>query len=256
MKASKCATKEAAFHDDVVSQGGRAENRYYAYESMTDVLACQDRFLGDISGKSVLDFGCGTGWLTIDLLKKGAEVFSIDISGKSIERTIERVKQFDLGDMHQAAVMDCLSLDFADNTFDVIAGNGILHHLPDIDLAIQEIKRVLKPNGYAVFYEPLGHNPLINLYRRLTPSSRTDDEHPLKAKELKHMTKEFTECKFCFFGLFDVLSKIFSIFKKPRLEQKVSSLLKKIDRLILGQETDKVTFINKMSWIVVIKLVN
>ena len=70
------------------------------------------------------------------------------------------------------------------------------------------------------------------------------------------MTKEFSECKFCFFGLFDVLSKIFSIFKKPRLEQKVSSLLKKIDRLILGQETDKVTFINKMSWIVVIKLVN
>lgn len=256
MKTNQWATKEAAFHDDVVQQGGRAENRYYAYESMADVLACQNRFLGDIDGKSVLDFGCGTGWLTINLLKKGAEVFSIDISSKSIEKTVERVLEFGLCDTHQAAVMDCLSLDFADNTFDVVAGNGILHHLPDMDLAIQEIKRILKPGGYAVFYEPLGHNPLINLYRWLTPSSRTDDEHPLKAKELKRMTRAFSQWEFCFFGLFDILSKICSIFKMPRLEQKLSAFLKKIDRLILRKGTDKVTFINKMAWIVVLKLIN
>ena len=44
---------------------------------------------------------------------------------------------------------------------------------------LNEISRILKPNGKLLFIEPLGTNPLINFYRKLTPKSRSKDEHPL-----------------------------------------------------------------------------
>ena len=62
-------------------------------------------------------------------------------------------------------VMDAESMKFEDKTFDVVYGSGILHHL-NIDKAYRELARVLKPDGVAIFIEPLGHNPLINLYRK------------------------------------------------------------------------------------------
>jgi hypothetical protein len=48
----------------------------------------------------------------------------------------------------------------------------------DLSLACSEIARVLRPGGPAIFVEPLGHNPLINAYRKRTPALRTVDEHP------------------------------------------------------------------------------
>jgi hypothetical protein len=59
----------------------------------------------------------------------------------------------------------------------------------------------LKPTGTAVFLEPLAHNPLINLYRRLTPHLRTEDEHPLTMAELKGFEKLFERVDTQFFHL-------------------------------------------------------
>jgi SAM-dependent methyltransferase len=70
-------------------------------------------------------------------------------------------------------VMDAESLGFDEGSFDVVVGSGILHHL-----ALRQ-SRVLRPDGCAVFVDPLGHNIFIRLYRKLTPSMRTADEHPL-----------------------------------------------------------------------------
>jgi len=50
---------------------------------------------------------------------------------------------------------------------------------------------VLKPQSKAFFYEPMGHNFFINLYRRLTPRMRTIDEHPLLSKDIKFIQKYF-----------------------------------------------------------------
>jgi SAM-dependent methyltransferase len=63
-------------------------------------------------------------------------------------------------------------------SFDLIIGSDILHHL-DLDAAVAELRRLLAPGGDAVFVEPLVHHPLLRIGRRLTPSARTADEHPL-----------------------------------------------------------------------------
>jgi SAM-dependent methyltransferase len=85
--------------------------------------------------------------------------------------------------------MNAEELTFADDSFDFIFGTGILHHL-DLNRAYQELSRVLRPNGVALFIEPLGHNPIINAYRNRTPDARTDDEHPLLRKDL-HLAREY-----------------------------------------------------------------
>ena len=51
------------------------------------------------------------------------------------------------------------------NRFDIIYGTGILHHL-NLKACLDEIERILKPGGKFVFIEPLGTNPVINLYRK------------------------------------------------------------------------------------------
>jgi ubiquinone/menaquinone biosynthesis C-methylase UbiE len=64
--------------------------------------------------------------------------------------------------------MNAEATTFPDNSFDLICGSSILHHL-NLDKACAEIRRILRPDGGAVFIEPLGHNPLINMFRKLTP---------------------------------------------------------------------------------------
>ncbi len=87
--------------------------------------------------------------------------------------------------------MDAENLKFNDHTFDLVYGSGILHHL-SIEKAIVEIKRVLKKDGRAIFYEPLGHNIFINIFRLLTPSLRSEDEHPLLIKDLELIKRTFS----------------------------------------------------------------
>src|SRR5262249_16874140 len=90
--------------------------------------------------------------------------------------------------------------DFEDCSFDLVSGWGILHHL-DLDKGYSEIARILRPSGACVFIEPMGHNPIINAYRRLTPHLRTPDEHPLFMKDLKLARKYFGKVSTRFFNL-------------------------------------------------------
>ena len=71
------------------------------------------------------------------------------------------------------------------NYFDIIYGVGILHHL-NLNKTVKEIERLLKKNGSLIFIEPLGTNPFINLYRKLTPNSRSKDEHPLTFNDIRY----------------------------------------------------------------------
>ena len=85
---------------------------------------------------------------------------------------------------------NCEKTKFNDNSFDIIYGSGILHHL-DISLCLKEMYRLLKPGGRFLFIEPLGTNPLINFYRKLTPKSRSKDEHPLINDDFELIKKIF-----------------------------------------------------------------
>ena len=101
-------------------------------------------------------------------------------------------------------LMDANNLTFPDETFDVVYGGAILHHL-DIEMSVGHIHRVLKPGGKIIFLEPLNMNPLYKLWRKLNPKERTPDEHALVSKDFKFIRSKFTFDHY-FFDFFSVFT--------------------------------------------------
>lgn len=185
--AERRYAREQAFHDDRFEDETRSRARKY-YE----VDAGASRYRAHLdqvhTGAHVLEYGCGSGSSAFDLAARGVLVTGIDLSPVGVQRA--RADATARGVAAEFRVMNAEALELPDASFDVVCGSGILHHL-DLDRALAEVGRVLKPYGRAVFFEPLGTNPLINLYRRLTPSMRTPDEHPLVAADLAEMRRRF-----------------------------------------------------------------
>jgi SAM-dependent methyltransferase len=152
-------------------------------------------------GSKVLEYGCSDGMISISdrLVQNTAHFHGIDISDKAIERARQTCASKGLTNC-DFTVMDAENLKFSDNEFDLVFGRGILHHL-DLSKCFAEISRVLRPSGKAIFTEPLGHNPAINLFRKMTPQYRTEDEHPLVMDDLKIARGAFREVECKFFGL-------------------------------------------------------
>src|SRR3972149_739393 len=109
--------------------------------------------LGDLKHKNVLDLGCGTGWLSVILAKRGANVEAIDISTEAIKVAHEMAKINQVNDMINFKVGSVYELEYPNNYFDFVIGQAILHHLTDKNKLIPELYRILKLKGKAVFFE-------------------------------------------------------------------------------------------------------
>lgn len=119
------------------------DKRSFRY-SLQDYMHETFRF-GDFSGKRVLEIGCGAGIDSAEFARNGAIVTSTDFTERAVKSTRELLAEAGLpADVHQA---DATSLPFEDNFFDCVYSFGVLHHIPPIDDALAEIKRVLKPGG-------------------------------------------------------------------------------------------------------------
>ncbi|MCC5604044.1 class I SAM-dependent methyltransferase [Nostoc favosum] len=106
-------------------------------------------FAGNVAGLSVLDAGCGTGYLARQLCLKGASVTGIDFSPQMIEIAQFRASQNNLDiDFHLDSCTELKSL--ADEQFDMIISNYVLMDLLDLEGAIRAFNRVLKPSGIAI----------------------------------------------------------------------------------------------------------
>jgi 2-polyprenyl-3-methyl-5-hydroxy-6-metoxy-1,4-benzoquinol methylase len=133
--------------------------------------------LGDIRGKRVLDMGCGDGWYSVILAKRGADVSGYDISAAAIETARERARQNGVTQRTQFDVASAYALPYGDSTFDVVTGQSILHHLVDTGRLASELKRVMKPGATAVFCEPFAGVRWLRRVRRWVPvpSQAPDD---------------------------------------------------------------------------------
>jgi ubiquinone/menaquinone biosynthesis C-methylase UbiE len=186
----------------------------------------------NIPGKITLDYCCGTGIQSVEMAKIGATVYGIDISNVEIQTAINRVKNNNLYDRVTFKVMDAEQMDFNDNFFDVIVCTGVLHHL-DLNRAFPEISRVLKKGGLVICLEALGYNPLINLYRKLTPHLRTrwEIDHILTLKEIKQGLNYFTNVDIKYFHLLTLLA---IPLRNNKYFYKILSFLEFFDKILLS----------------------
>lgn len=111
-----------------------------------------DDLIGSVASKRVLEYGCGDGELAVRLARGGAYVSAFDSSRERIAAT-RRLAEAS-GVRLEAVEAAAERLPYADETFDLVVGRGILHLL-DVERARVELQRVLKPGGRAVFSEPV-----------------------------------------------------------------------------------------------------
>jgi SAM-dependent methyltransferase len=218
--------RERSFHNWVFSEKGRSSvGKFY---SIADVS--QSYYSECILARGahdVLEIGCGRGSVA-SFLARDVSFTAIDISDVAVQETAEVARAN--GIAGSCLLMNAEETAFADNSFDLICGTGILHHL-NLEKACAEMRRILRPDGCAVFIEPLGHNPLINMFRKLTPQIRSVDEHPLLMKDMRDVRSHFAQVDlryFCLLSLAAVPFRQWKVFPamKNTLEWADSSLFR------------------------------
>jgi ubiquinone/menaquinone biosynthesis C-methylase UbiE len=98
----------------------------------------------------VLEIGCGAGFLTAALVKRGFFVEGIDHAQTMVDLTLENARQKGIVNRINVCTGDVHELSYEDKTFDLIIALGVIPWLHDSKKALTEIKRVTKPGGYIV----------------------------------------------------------------------------------------------------------
>jgi ubiquinone/menaquinone biosynthesis C-methylase UbiE len=115
-------------------------------------LYVRDRAVGMLPRQrygGVLEVGCGTGFLILNLWLAGyvEKAFACDISAGMLEVCAESARR--LGCDLNLRMADAERLPYDDGQFDLVVGHAVLHHLPEPETALREIHRVLRPGGAA-----------------------------------------------------------------------------------------------------------
>jgi ubiquinone/menaquinone biosynthesis C-methylase UbiE len=106
--------------------------------------------LGLPPGSPVLEVGCGAGFTTLSLASRGYDVTAFDSVSTMLDLTRQAAADLGLKNQVQTALGDVHHLQFRDGEFTLVIGLGVLPWLHSPQVAIQEIRRVLKPGGYAL----------------------------------------------------------------------------------------------------------
>jgi SAM-dependent methyltransferase len=149
--------------------------------------------LGDMTGKTVVDFGCGSGENSLLLARHGGRVLGVDISESLLQLARRRMDVNGLAGRAQFVVGSAHDLPISDGSVDVVLGIAILHHL-DLMATAREVHRILKPGGFAIFQEPVRDSKVVRGIRRLIPYKAPDVspfERPLTTPELKAFAAGF-----------------------------------------------------------------
>jgi len=153
--------------------------------------------LGDITGKKLLDLGCGLGEASVYFAIKGAKVTSTDISGKMLELTKDLGKRYGVDITTHKSTAEELLLG-NEKQFDIIYAGNLFHHI-DMNEVLPRLTAILKDDGRLVSWDPIAYNPIINVYRRMAMKVRTVDEHPLKVKDIKSFENYFGKVELKYF---------------------------------------------------------
>lgn len=139
-------------------------------------------------GKSLLDVGCGTGFI-IDIAKRYFKIIrGIDITPAMLEKVDINCNSCDI----KLQIAEVEKLPFASNSFDVVTAYSVLHHLHDLKPAFKEIYRVLKSGG--LFYTDTDPNYYFwEAFHRLTPSDKYSNIINKEIYSVNYKDEEFEQ---------------------------------------------------------------
>lgn len=129
--------------------------------------------LGQITENSiVLEIGCGSGLFTEKVFEATkANIIATDLSPDLLEIARKKLP------LVKFEIQDAMNLPYGENTFDVVFGSSILHHL-EMDLALKGMLKVLKSGGKLIFAEPNMLNPQILVQKNIPAVKRAMGDSP------------------------------------------------------------------------------
>ncbi|MFL5781473.1 MAG: methyltransferase domain-containing protein [Thermoleophilaceae bacterium] len=150
----------ARYHDVAAADYDRKWGISYGAQGRAQVIRKLERALGGggMHFERALEIGAGTGYFTLNLLRAGVveSAVATDISQGMLDELSESAEE--LGVAVETACCDAERLPFDDDSFDLVFGHAVLHHLPDLGAAFSEFRRVLRPGGRIAFCgEPSRH---------------------------------------------------------------------------------------------------
>ena len=159
--------------------------------------------LGDVRGRTVLDFGCGSGENLLLLARRGAIPIGVDISESLLDLARQRLAANGLAGRARFVVGSAHDLPITANSVDIVLGIAVLHHL-DLAASAREVHRVLKPGGRAIFQEPVRNSRVLAAIRSWIPYRAPDVspfERPLTTPEIQRFTSRFQSARIRAFSL-------------------------------------------------------
>jgi SAM-dependent methyltransferase len=173
--------------DQFKAQSDVYDERYFEREERIQCVARALALFPDFdrhAARHVLDIGCGSGTAPFPLLDlvPGARVYATDISPDMVAILARRAESQGKADRIVAFVSDAERVDLAPDTFDLIVGASMVHHLLDPDRFVDRILRSLKPGGLCLFTEPFkaGHLILRHFLSELTTLPALSDGIPAR----------------------------------------------------------------------------
>lgn len=207
-----------------------ANKKYYAINrKVTDYIDAW--LLANTVGKDVCELACGNTGMVRKVAHQVKSALAADIAPLTIEQAKASARGNPDWEKIDYRVLDCEKTGLPENSFDVMIEGGALHHM-DVDAAYAEAARLLRPDGQFFCIEAIRHNPIIHLYRRLTPHLRTawEVDHILGRSQVLQGLKYFHDIELRNFHLMT----LFAVpFRSTKFFSPLMSVLEAIDSVLM-----------------------
>lgn len=214
----------------------------------------------------ILEIGCGAGCMSIYLARRGFSVDAVDHSSAMVELAKRHIKEKGMENRICVAIEDVHELTFDDQSFDLVIALGVMGWLHDLKKGLIEIRRVLKPGGYAILDSTHAHAllnpfsiPFIESFFRArerwairNSEQKTATPHFYLAKEFhKHLSGvnfKIVDYTIFGFGPFIIMNhKLFSEYVEKKIQQKLQRYADARTPFIRSSGTQNVVLVRKVN---------
>lgn len=140
---------KADIHNAWIQSYRNKENEAYFEKAFQKAF----QLAGVTTQSRILDAGCGSANHAIRLARRGYTIQAVDFSPSALELARQKTEAAGLSNNIRLQQEDLTSLSFPDNSFDAVYCWGVLMHIPNVEAAVKELARVVKPGGHLIISE-------------------------------------------------------------------------------------------------------